>query len=596
MLYFKSKILKKIMSVIFLLVSLYTVALIFIALPQIDNTIKNLEEANAKSVLQEVVLLTDSVAKNLQDFKEETLKRHKQELKNIIEIVYSMMKEAYIEARIHPENENKIKQELLTRIGKIRYNNNNYIFVFDYNNTMLVHPSIKSGTNMKKVVDINNKPIVPNMLKIAREFGDGYTKYWWYKNNSDPKPIEKLSYSKDFPEWKLVIGTGMYIDDIQKEVQKRKQKLFADLKAIMKDTKIGMIGYIYIFDKDKMIIHPNSYIEGKDFRKFKNPGKNTYIYDDLVKAANTTGVLKYKWDKPSDKGHYVYDKISWIKYIPSMKLYVVSSAYESEIEEISKNLHDKILYIAGLILIVSLILSIFDVRRLLKPIHDLASTADVIAKGNYDIRAKIKTDDEIGVLAKNFNIMVDKLQDHIQNLDKKIQEKTEELKSLAITDPLTKLYNRRYFSEISSELFELDKREEKALSVIMIDIDKFKSINDTYGHQTGDIVIEKLSSIMSYMKRESDIACRYGGEEFVLLLPKTTQDGAYKFAQRLREKIEQITLRVKDDSEKHITFTISVGVSEVDYTNDTHIETVIKRADDAMYNAKHQGRNRVCVL
>jgi len=595
MLRFKSKILKKIMIVIFLLVSLYTVAIIFIALPQIDTTIKNLEEANAKSVLQKVVLLTNNVAKSLQDFKEETLNRHKQELKNIIEVVHSMMKEAYIEARIHPEEKDRIKQELLTRIGKIRYSNNNYIFVFDYNNTMLVHPSIKSGTNMTNVLDIKKEPIVPRMLKIAREFGDGFTRYWWYKNNSDPKPIEKLSYSKDFPEWGMVIGTGMYIDDIQKEVQKRKQELFLELKDIMKNTKIGKTGYIYIFDEHKMLIHPNSNIEGKDFKKLKNPGKDTYIYDDLVKAAKTTGVLRYKWDKPSDKGHYVYDKISWIQYIPSMKLYVVSSAYECELEEISRDLHDKILYIAGLILIMSLILSAFDIRRLLEPVRDLAKTANVIAQGNYDIRADVKTDDEIGILAKNFNIMVDKLQDHIQNLDKKIQEKTEELKSLAITDPLTKLYNRRYFSEISSELFELDKREEKSLSVIMIDIDKFKNINDTYGHQAGDVVIETLASTMSYMKRESDIACRYGGEEFVLLLPKTTKEGAYKFAQRLREKIEKTTVRV-EGIEQHITFTISVGVSETDYTVDANIEAVIKRADDAMYKAKKTGRNRVCSL
>jgi len=590
-----SKIVRKILAIIVFIISLYTIAIVFIALPKIDATVNTLEENNAQEILQQIVLLTNNVAKNLEDFKEESLNQHKKELKNIIGIVYSMMNEAYIKAVANPKDQDKIKQEVLDRISSIRYGYNNYVFVFDYNCTILVHPFVKKGTNMKNVLDIKGEPVVPRMLKVAREFGEGYTRYWWSKNNGDPNPIEKLSYAKDFPQWQMIVGTGMYIDDIEKEVQKRKQELFSELKSIMQSTKVGKTGYIYIFDEHKMLIHPNSNIEGKDFRKLKNPGKNSYIYDDLVKAAHTTGVLRYKWDKPSDKGHYVYDKISWIKYIPSMKLYVVSSAYVSELEEISRCLHNKILRIALLILLLSFIVSSYYIRKLLQPIHELAKTAEVIANGNYDIRAIAKTDDEIGNLAKNFNIMVDKLQDHIQNLDKKIQEKTEELKSLAITDPLTKLYNRRYFSEISSELFELDKREGKALSVIMIDIDKFKNINDTYGHQAGDIVIEKLASMISYMKRESDIACRYGGEEFVLLLPKTTKEGAYKFAQRLRTKIEQTVVRVAG-IEEHITFTISIGVSEVNYSTDTHIETVLKRADDAMYQAKNEGRNKVCII
>jgi diguanylate cyclase (GGDEF)-like protein len=278
-----------------------------------------------------------------------------------------------------------------------------------------------------------------------------------------------------------------------------------------------------------------------------------------------------------------------------MKLYVVSSAYVNELEEVSRCLHKKILYIAMLILFLSLIVSAYYIRKLLQPIHELADTAEVIAKGNYNIRAIAQTDDEIGKLAKNFNIMVDTLQDHIQNLDKKVQEKTDALKSLAVTDPLTKLYNRRYFAEISTELFELAKRENQPLSLMMIDIDKFKNINDTYGHQIGDVVIEKLASVMSKMKRESDIACRYGGEEFILLLPKTSKDGATKLADRIRETIEY-TKVLTHDSNKEVSFTISVGVSEVDFEKDTNIEAVIKRADDAMYKAKKTGRNRVCSL
>jgi len=591
----KSKILRKILSVIIFLVSLYTVAIVFIALPQIDRTIQNLEEENAKEVLDKVVLLTNNVAKSLDDFKKESLERHKKELKNIIEVVHSMMREAYIQARITPQKRDEIKAELLRNISQIRYGNNNYLFAFDYNCTILAHPYMKPGTNMKNVLDIKNEPIVPKMLKIARDNGEGYTRYWWYKSESDPTPREKLSYAKNCPEWKMVVGTGMYIDDIQVEVERRKKELFSELKNIMRNTKIGKTGYIYIFDDKKMLIHPNEYLEGKNFKKYKNPGKNSYIYDDLVKAAHGSGVLYYKWDKPTDKGHYVYDKVSWIKYIPSMKLYVVSSAYVCELKEISKDLHDKILYVAGSILLLSLLVSIYYIQKLLQPIDDLTQKANTIAEGNYEIRAEVKTDDEIGLLAKNFNVMVDRLQDQIENLDQKVKEKTEALAALAITDPLTSLYNRRYFSEISAELFELEKREKEPLSVMMLDIDKFKHINDTYGHQAGDRVIEKLASIMKSMKRESDIACRYGGEEFILLLPKTSKDGAFKLAQRIRKRVEECSLLIEEDGVL-IHFTVSIGVSEVDFSHDESIESAIKRADDAMYQAKHEGRNRTCML
>ncbi len=165
---------------------------------------------------------------------------------------------------------------------------------------------------------------------------------------------------------------------------------------------------------------------------------------------------------------------------------------------------------------------------------------------------------------------------------------------MAITDPLTKLFNRRYFSEVSPQMFSLAKRNDEPLSVMMLDIDRFKKINDTYGHQTGDKVIESFAEIVRSIKRESDIACRYGGEEFILLLPKTAIEGAAELAQRIRQTIE--AKPVTSSMGESVHFTVSVGVSEADYEKDSTIEAVIKRADDAMYRAKREGRNRTCTL
>lgn len=394
---------------------------------------------------------------------------------------------------------------------------------------------------------------------------------------------------------KLVLDkVVMLTENVAKDLEHFRKELFHTLREIMNHTKIGKSGYIYIFDSHRMIIHTNSNIDGKNFKKLVNPGKGTYIYDDLVKAAHGTGVLRYKWDKPSDKGHYIYDKISWIRYVPSMDLYVVSSAYADEFESVSRTIHNQLLYLGLTVLLLTLLLSMMLLRYLLRPVEKLAQTASVIAEGNYHIRASVDTSDEIGELARNFNTMVDRLEEQIKTLDLKVKEKTEELRELAITDPLTKLFNRRYFAEVSPQVFSLAKRDGEPLSVMMLDIDRFKKINDTYGHQNGDRVIETLAQIVTSIKRESDIACRYGGEEFILLLPKTSREGALKLAQRIRKTMESHT--VAGDKGEKIQFTVSVGVSQADYEKDGNIEAVIKRADDAMYQAKKEGRNRACAL
>lgn len=173
-----------------------------------------------------------------------------------------------------------------------------------------------------------------------------------------------------------------------------------------------------------------------------------------------------------------------------------------------------------------------------------------------------------------------------------LQDLQNELKLLASTDPMTNLYNRRYFSKISEQNLDLAKRDKKDISIIMIDIDKFKNVNDTYGHQIGDDVIIQLADILKFYQRKSDIVCRYGGEEFVILLPNTSADGALIVAQKIRKSVEDTTIKI--DNNEDFKFTISLGVSQIDISNELNIEKGLKRADEALYEAKETGRNKVC--
>ena len=166
-----------------------------------------------------------------------------------------------------------------------------------------------------------------------------------------------------------------------------------------------------------------------------------------------------------------------------------------------------------------------------------------------------------------------------------------ELKEQASHDYLTNLYNRRYFNELAQDIIKVAKREQKEYSVILLDIDKFKNINDTYGHLLGDEVIKLLASLLLKHTRESDVVSRFGGEEFAILLPFTNTEGACKIAEQLRIVVDN--QKVKIDENQSIRFTISLGVDAINNDRDTDIAHSLDRADKALYIAKNAGRNRV---
>jgi len=163
------------------------------------------------------------------------------------------------------------------------------------------------------------------------------------------------------------------------------------------------------------------------------------------------------------------------------------------------------------------------------------------------------------------------------------------LHNIATTDSLTGLINRREFDRRISEEFSRTKRHKTPLSLALFDIDFFKKINDTYGHNTGDTILKELARLIANNTRNCDIAARYGGEEFALILPETSQVEAYELMDRLRDRVEK---ELFNKEQRPISFTISVGVAQLDLTDATPVDFV-ERTDKALYKAKHGGRNRV---
>ncbi|MBK8395898.1 MAG: diguanylate cyclase [Leptospiraceae bacterium] len=168
----------------------------------------------------------------------------------------------------------------------------------------------------------------------------------------------------------------------------------------------------------------------------------------------------------------------------------------------------------------------------------------------------------------------------------------EELRQQALTDVLTGVPNRRFFLEEAEKEFLKSKRYSLALTAISIDLDYFKKINDTYGHNAGDIALCTVASHIQKMIRKCDVLARVGGEEFSVLLPNTDLEEAELLANRIRTSLEEI--RITGDWVGEIIPTISIGISTL-HNSDNNIGVILKRADRALYQAKNSGRNRVCI-
>ena len=170
-----------------------------------------------------------------------------------------------------------------------------------------------------------------------------------------------------------------------------------------------------------------------------------------------------------------------------------------------------------------------------------------------------------------------------------LRQNEQKFRELSITDDLTRLYNsRHFFYQINKEI-ERTNRYEHPLSLLMLDLDNFKKYNDTFGHIAGDEVLEKAGGILRDSLRKTDTAYRYGGEEFVILLPETKGEEALHFAERIRQAFESQDLTTPE--KQNILVTVSIGVAQ--YEIGEEINTLIKRADKNMYTAKNKGKNRI---
>lgn len=176
----------------------------------------------------------------------------------------------------------------------------------------------------------------------------------------------------------------------------------------------------------------------------------------------------------------------------------------------------------------------------------------------------------------------------------KIRELREKLKALATTDELTGLHNRKYLLERMDQEISRAKRYGNALSLLLFDLDFFKVVNDIYGYEWGDVLLKSIADKLKGLIRKEDILTRYGDEEFVVVLPNTSEDNAFLFAERFRKDIEKMEFIPAGEEERH-PITISGGIATYPCLPDTEEDanTIIRYAEHALYNAKKRGKNKI---
>ncbi len=181
------------------------------------------------------------------------------------------------------------------------------------------------------------------------------------------------------------------------------------------------------------------------------------------------------------------------------------------------------------------------------------------------------------------------LEDKVEARTKELTHLNDKLLLAANTDPMTGIYNRRYFFDVSQQILAISKKENTPISIAMLDIDKFKNINDTYGHDIGDKVIKKSVEIIRQNLKRDDILIRFGGEEFLIVMLDTSLDDAYDLCEAIRKNMEE---GYPIDPKTKVT--LSIGISEF-RIEDKDIDSIVKRADNALYRAKRTGRNKIIV-
>lgn len=277
------------------------------------------------------------------------------------------------------------------------------------------------------------------------------------------------------------------------------------------------------------------------------------------------------------QGQEIIDELEWIEELLAVEITDLLSA--------TRRFEKRMRWWIGVIFLagigIAVVSGVLLARSVLRPMRELEAGTKRFASGELGFRLIPRSKDEISQLKLSFNTMAAAL-----------EENQRSLRDLSVRDQLTGLYNHREFYRLLGEELARSLRYGHQVSLLMLDIDYFKRVNDTYGHLAGDQVLRRLPELIRGQLRASDIPCRYGGEEFGVILPETAGAQALEVAERIRSVVAGEPIALPDGGSLRLTVSLGIATFPGGRANE---ERLVSAADLALYQAKRTGRNRICV-
>ena len=544
--------------------------------------------------------------------KEKITDDKKEAVVSAVQMAYGLITEYNQRAANGEFTVEEAKKRARARIDTFQFgrDEDNYVWVND-SEKMLAHPRKDlEGKNLDFFKDANGKYFLRDAVRIAAEKGDGFVEYYFPKPK-DANPSPKISYIRFYKPWGWYIGSGIYTDDVMGTVWKLLAGIFGILIFISVVVTITTFiiggGFISrpVKEYGKMMQSFSSALssgEGELSGRLNIRGTDEIglLAIDINKVLDAYGEMVEKRNKAEDSLRRSEDRLKdIIDFLPdttfAVNLAGRVTTWNRAAEDYTGVKAEEILgkgdqeysipfYCLRRPMLVDIVLKpASEVERLYS---NLKREGRVVVGEGYIHGAKYGEayvlTRAVPLLDSNDNVIgaIESIRDITV-----LKHREENLRELSEKDPLTMIYNRRKLFDMLEVEVEKANRYCRPLSLLLLDLDYFKEVNDKCGHNIGDIVLKTTTQIVADAIRKVDIFARFGGEEFVIICPETDIDGAVSLAEKIRTAVEQHAYPMVGN------ITISAGVSELSDTDS--VNTLIKKADDFLYTAKKRGRNRV---
>ncbi|MDD3225409.1 MAG: cache domain-containing protein, partial [Clostridium sp.] len=546
----------------------------------------NQSQTMKNEYIQEQKEITKDQVSQTVDYINYMKKQTNNKLKN--DIKERTYEEYAISMNIYNNNKNtkssdEIKKLIVQALRNIRFNNGRgYYFIDTLDGYAVLYPtdSQVEGKNLLNLQDQKGNYSLKDEISLVNKQNEGFTTgYWTNPECNNNKVYPKIAFVKRFEPYNWYMGTGEYVSDVENDL---KQETLDRIKKMKfgNDTK----NYIFIDNYKGLEICNGAYpnYEGKNLWNLKDPKGTKVIQKQIEIAKNNKagGFLTHYWKERNSNN--VFKKTTYVKAVPDWNWVVGCGINMQQIEKIldeskanmQKKIYREIENIC-LILIGVIIFALIITKELTNRSRRNFEVFTKFLSNSSSSNEKLDISKIHYLEFKKLAVAANKMIEAINENTIKIKERNMELKKMSITDGLTGLYNHNYaYISLEAEIHKAKKFNED-FCVCMFDIDFFKKINDTFGHQVGDKVLKRVSQIIKESIGENHIAGRYGGEEFIVILPKLKLNESYEIAESIRDKISKIKFNIEG-----LRVTISGGV--VQYSGETALE-IVKKTDEKLY-------------